>query len=175
MPFGKTAEDIVTEAILKIYEGERAWSPDRNPDLLEHLKSIIDSDLNHLAEGSENRTIRTAAVLRSENENGSNGVEVIDNTSASDPSPDEEIIKQEDERQSNAFLFAFIDFLNSEKELITVVECIMDGLQKPKDIARKLTMNVLDVNNLQKKMRRRLWEFQKKWHEENKASVKGVA
>ncbi|NKB82036.1 MAG: hypothetical protein GKS05_09145 [Nitrospirales bacterium] len=56
---GMNAEDVVNEAIRKVYEGERVWDPIKVPDLLEFLKSsTLASMFNELAESADNRLVQ---------------------------------------------------------------------------------------------------------------------
>jgi RNA polymerase sigma factor (sigma-70 family) len=47
LPPGIEAEDIVMQAIEKVYEGKRKWDPERDPDLLKYLKSVVRSLINN--------------------------------------------------------------------------------------------------------------------------------
>lgn len=62
MPGGKEAEDIVSETVEGVLSGKRAWDSSAQLDLFAHLKSIIDSKLNHLAKSRENRLICSASA-----------------------------------------------------------------------------------------------------------------
>lgn len=67
LPKGMMPEDIALEAIRKTFEGSaagprrglkkglRVWDPERYPDLLDFLKSVVDSDVHALVESSEHR------------------------------------------------------------------------------------------------------------------------
>ena len=46
LPGGRSAEDIVQEAVAKAFSGDRKWDPVRQPDLEAHLRSTIDSILS---------------------------------------------------------------------------------------------------------------------------------
>lgn len=64
LPKGMHAEDLALEAIRKTCEGLvskktgrgiRIWNPEKNPDLLDHLKSVVDSDIHALVESMEHK------------------------------------------------------------------------------------------------------------------------
>ena len=42
-PQGIQGADIATDAITAVIEGTRAWDPKAQPDLLKHLRSVVDS------------------------------------------------------------------------------------------------------------------------------------
>ena len=104
LPAGKVAEDIVSDAILKIYEGKRTWNPEVKPDLYDCVTSIIDSEVNHLAESFENITVRTEAVFREKTENGVKGSEVIENAPSIHLSPAEETMIEEEIKLGQEFI-----------------------------------------------------------------------
>lgn len=47
LPSGIEAEDIAMQAIEKVYEGRRKWDPEKDPDLLKYLKSVVRSLINN--------------------------------------------------------------------------------------------------------------------------------
>jgi hypothetical protein len=47
LPPGVEAEDIVMQAVEKVYEGKRNWDPENDPDLLKYLKSVVRSLINN--------------------------------------------------------------------------------------------------------------------------------
>lgn len=68
LPKGILPEDLALEAVRKTAEGlseppqteklskgVRRWDPAKQPDLLEYLKGVVDSDVNALVESSEHR------------------------------------------------------------------------------------------------------------------------
>lgn len=70
LPKGMHAEDLALEAIRKTCEGLvsnktgkgiRIWNPEKNPDLLDHLKSVVDSDIHALVESMEHRLTNYSA------------------------------------------------------------------------------------------------------------------
>ena len=62
LPAGKTPEDLVQESVEKVLSGERRWNPRKQPDLLAHLKSVVDSVVNHLAECKEHALVKRFPV-----------------------------------------------------------------------------------------------------------------
>lgn len=47
IPTDQDPEDIAMGAITKVYEGQRKWNPDDEPDLLRYLKSVVKSMVNN--------------------------------------------------------------------------------------------------------------------------------
>jgi len=154
-PFGRAAEDFVFIAIQKVLSGERSWDPQRYPDLTIHLMGIIKSEISHFVESQENRCIRTEATLNSNTKEGP-----IDNTPSSIPSPREALINAELEKEAEEFLWGFLDFLSDDQPLTKMVECIVYGFAKPRDVAEALRVDISEVYNMRKQLRRRLRDYQ---------------
>jgi hypothetical protein len=58
IPGGKTAADIVHDAIVKTMSGQRAWKAQQN-SLFDHLAGVISSEISHLVQSPDNRiTVR---------------------------------------------------------------------------------------------------------------------
>lgn len=55
---GKTPEDLAYKAIEKVFSGDRQWNPDKNPDLLDYLESVVDSLVSHLVESQNNKRLQ---------------------------------------------------------------------------------------------------------------------
>ena len=62
LPMGNQIEDLVVGAIMKVYSGDRKWHPEKDPELVDYLKSIIDSDVNHLIYSYDHRFRQHEAV-----------------------------------------------------------------------------------------------------------------
>jgi len=55
LPDGSTAEDLAHQAIELVFSGDRRWAPDKNPDILLYLKSVVDSLVSHSVHSYEHR------------------------------------------------------------------------------------------------------------------------
>lgn len=66
LPKGLLAEDVAYDAIRKTCEGVRKWDPEKYPELLEFLKSVVDSDVHALVESAEHKLTNYSAQLSSE-------------------------------------------------------------------------------------------------------------
>ncbi|MEW6055675.1 MAG: hypothetical protein AB1540_03600 [Bdellovibrionota bacterium] len=74
LPKGLLPEDIALEAIRKTCEGIvaqasgkgiRNWNPEVEPELLEHLKGVVDSDVSALVRSAEHRLTNYSAKISS--------------------------------------------------------------------------------------------------------------
>jgi hypothetical protein len=62
LPFGIEEEDIVMQAIEKVYGDERKWDPDKDLDLLTYLKSVIRSLINNELGLASSKTLSLDSV-----------------------------------------------------------------------------------------------------------------
>jgi DNA-directed RNA polymerase specialized sigma24 family protein len=156
---GKTPEDVAAEAIEKALDGTRALNLETNDDLLDCLKSIVDSDINHLAHSADNirqRTVREnqdGDELRDKMEFEAAHQNYNELISQQPSDPEDHIIKideQEAERRIDGLLKSLVD----EKDLMEVLEAMLEGDAKPKDIADRLKTSLSNINNRLKRIRR---------------------
>ncbi len=163
LPEGNEIQDLVSEAIEKVLTGQRKWDPDTNPDLFLLLRSVVDSDLNHLTDCWDNGAMQSESVTFTEGGCDCSGQEVsiFDRTSSQSATPEEEVLQNEDEARCEAFFWGFYDALSDKPTLQKIVECIYDDTPKPADIAQKLGIPVNDIYNANKQLTRRLKEYQK--------------
>lgn len=160
LPEGKEVQDVVSHAIEKIFSGERKWNHLEQPDLFQYLKSIIDSDLSHLATGLENRILVSETGIDGKSvDKGDSRTTFIDTIKSPAPDPEMHSINQEDEARSESFFFGFYEFLADKPLLQGMIECIDDGIAKKADMAQKLSVPVQEIYNASKQLKRKLEEF----------------
>ena len=170
-PAGKMAEDFVMSVIEKVFSGQRKWDPQAYPDLLKYLFGVIHSDINHLAESIENRSVmRPESQLKSTEEDKERAIEKFPSQTLSQ---EKILLGAEKQEKAEEFLFGFIDFLGDEQKLIDLVECIMDDFVRPKDIARKMQVEIKDINNMKKRMQRRLRDYQERLGDQKAEVLQG--
>lgn len=105
LPKGLLPEDIALEAIRKTCEGLvsnekgkgiRVWSPEKNPDLLEFLKSVIDSDVHALVESLEHKTTNYSGNVSAEDATAiaSASIDEVARRSGSAPRDPEQVLER---------------------------------------------------------------------------------
>lgn len=158
LPGGREATDVAYEAVEKVLSGTRRWDPAAEPDLVRHLKDVIESDLNHLAVGFENRQVSTESVLDSRAAVApASGF--LAGLPSGDPAPHEAAVRMEEEREGAAFADAFLASLDGDPGMREVVRCIFGGIVKPADIAAATGLPVAGIYNMRKRLQRRLTLF----------------
>lgn len=152
-------EALVQEAIARAYgigtnETFRNWKQETCPDVANFLIGIIRSMTSQMAEheagfpkeslSNKDGTPRNNKLYRSVDESVG---------SKSPGSPEEKVI----EDQNLQSLMDELDAVeNEDEELGMVILSIKDGNSKPRDIAQATGYEVKDVNNILKRLRRRL-------------------
>jgi DNA-directed RNA polymerase specialized sigma24 family protein len=162
MPSGNEAADVVLEAIEDVLAGTRAWNPSTQPDLFAHLRSIVDSKLSHLVESKANRSIRSEATLSTKDDD-EHLTTLVAQFPDSAPSPDQTVLQAEEEQLAEEFFWGFFEYLKDEPLLQKVSECIVDGINKPAEIAARLEVPPKEVYNVRKRLQRRLAEYRAQW------------
>ena len=49
--------DIACQAIARLLTGQRAWDPERHPDLFEYLKGVVNSLVSNLGMSKDNQSL----------------------------------------------------------------------------------------------------------------------
>jgi len=159
LPDGKTPKDIAFEAISKVITGDRAWDPDRYPDLLIHLKWIVKSDLNHLftsmghmSSGRLNESIEHDSPESPYDETILDPrLPLCDHTQT----PEEHLIAKENaeyEEMAKQKLFALV---KGDEDLESLLLCFDEGIDKPELIAREMGWDIKTVYSLKRKLLRK--------------------
>lgn len=143
LPQGKRAEDIVQEAILQTFKGKRKWNPEKYPDILIFLKLVINSIVSHLVNSQNHKRLQRLP----ENDNGKS----LDNTFdlGYSPTPEDELLADET-------LGKIYEAISGDEELQSIVDAIMSGYTKSREIAEITGFDVSRVYQLRRKLDRRL-------------------
>ena len=153
LPQGKTPEDLAYEAIEKVFSGDRRWNPDKNPDLLRYLKSVVDSLVSHLVESENHKRLQYFP----ETEDGVDLEEVLPLAATSlsrrPKTPEEELLAKEREERVLSEIF---DAVDGDVELGALVEALMEGYTKPAEIAQAWNRDVKDVYPMVRKLKHRI-------------------
>ncbi|GJL59726.1 MAG: hypothetical protein NPIRA03_25830 [Nitrospirales bacterium] len=166
---GMTAEDLVQEAIKKLFSGERVWDYEKDPDLGKFLMdSVLKSMVSNLVRSKDNTSVQiipeesyrpleeVAQVASPEDDHAT---ELMVRTK----NPEEIALENEEERErenkevaAKKILNNLMDLGKEDKEVNLILECTMEGIIEPRFIAQKTGLSVKQVNNAQKRFRRLL-------------------
>lgn len=129
---GLEPDDVVMEAIEKVYQGVRKWDPENDPDLHLYLKSVVKSILYNKINAADNR-ILTGILLEDMREDPAANAE------------SELYARELDQSISIA--------MRGDPELCLVYKALKDGLS-PAKIAEEYAIEINMVRNAQKRLRR---------------------
>jgi hypothetical protein len=135
IPGGKTAADIVQDAIVKTMSGQRAWKEQQN-SLFDHLAGVISSEISHLVESRENR-----ATLRVDE----NIVQLLNHRE----DPETIIVRKAQEHTFLIYLAKKKPVLRALAELI-----LYDANADTPNLMVKLDLSLREVESLKKALRR---------------------
>ncbi len=153
VPGGVEPTDLASAAIVDVLEGTRVWDSQAQPDFLRYLRSVVDSKVSHLVQEVENQKSRRIAPPGSAEEgakaHGAAGRE-------SDPT---EVVQNHEAADSfRALVFKAVE---GDDLAYQVFECLDAEYTKPTEMAELLGVPVTDVNNAQKRLRRKVSELLK--------------
>jgi len=157
LPKGLTAEDLVVQAIEKVFQGDRVWDPARCPDLISYLCSVIDSDVSHLVNSEENRVLRR-----------------LDDEVSGYVTPEREdaetllLARERDERESadfGDFYEELTEFFEKDAPVRAILSSFMRNAKegeriKPATVMAETGLPMIEIRNAMKRLRRKvLWKW----------------
>lgn len=144
LPRGKTIEDIVFDAIAKVWDGQRVWNPKKVPDLLYFLCGVVKSDLGHLAESKDHTHVDRLVESPEEGRD-------LYNLSRPEPSPEEQVVSSISEGD---FQGRILGALGGDRELETIVVCIFTNhAVLPREISKETGISLRRVYKLRERLR----------------------
>ena len=148
VPGGVEPADLAADAIVAVIQGIRNWNPDTDPDFLLFLKSVVDSMVSHLVECAENRLTR-----RFEGTDASDSPLPAYQLADKGPGP-ANVCADAEERER--FRDLVIKELDGDPIAQGVFECMEAEIFKPADMAELLNKSVKEINNAQKRLKRKV-------------------
>lgn len=148
VPGAYEAHDFALDAVSKALDGSRRWNREVHQTLEAFLRSIIDSDINHLVESVDNRIGRRLAPA-----SGTGETLRAYELAGTGPGPASIVI---DEEWRDRFHKAARKELGDDEFLLQLLECMEADITAPRDIAELLGTTVERVNNDKKRLRRKL-------------------
>lgn len=155
-PGGTEAADFASEAITDTYSGERSWNRDRHPDLINHLRSAVDSLISNAVRSSANKD-RWADDEQLDLFSGTGDADIV--------------FKAVSDRE---FVEGFMTYIHAETDLCAVVRCVVAGHLKREDIAEQTGMTASEVTNCGKRLARRLTDYSAKVYGPGRTKRKGA-
>ena len=163
LPRGETVESIVSQAIEKLYAGERNWDPERDPDLGNYLRDVIDSLLSHLVTSFDNRGVKR--IVKGKRMS----LREIDETALSRdcsynewfaqnyPDPEEAVLAKERARADDRAIQLLIEECQGDGLLLKIIEALRceDRVDKASFLAEHLGVSVKEIYAASKRLARK--------------------
>ena len=127
VPGGKEAIDFALEAVSDVYDGTRRWNPNTHPSLIRFLFAAVKSEVSNAVVSKSNQERRE------------------------DPN-----LPETGQRDEETEVLTILDYVKDEADLYRYAECILGGCDDRADIAEHLGVPLTQVDNMRRKMGRRL-------------------
>ena len=123
--------------------------------MFDYFTSQIDSEISNLGESWTNRKVRRSTQLA--DGSGRSEAAFLDTVvSHTEDTPETMALRCEEEQRADEFLSGFLDSLDGDDGLlIAVIGEIVDGAQKPAEIADALQVSVQEIYRAKKRLKRR--------------------
>jgi DNA-directed RNA polymerase specialized sigma24 family protein len=150
---GLSPTDIAHEAIARLFEGTRDWNPDRDPDVLQYLKGVVDSLMSALVRSAEVAEVRVSVAYVETD--SSTEDEVSQSSVAVGSAPLHQAPLAPDvAAETNELQVKIMSAVSGDDELELFVLCLAEGYTKRAEIAQNLGISVDEVTNLGRRLRR---------------------
>lgn len=140
---GVSPEDLVNDAVQKVLAGERKWNPDKHPDIVIFLKSVIKSIASH--------ALKSHKIMNKCH--GEFSQQASDNTAQ----------RQVDDTETRRHYSDIVDqielALQDDEELLLLFYAMQEGHFNDQDLSEALEMDITTIRNAKKRMRRRISEI----------------
>lgn len=141
LPGGGDPVDVAVETIEKLIRGEHTWNREKHPDVLDHLKSRVDSALYHKVYCAEHGMISGKDITELE-------MEAAD---IDDPEEQERMLHEEE--RARRCVEALDEAASRNAHLRDVLDGFREGL-KPREIAEIMDIPRTEVYNLIRRLKR---------------------
>ena len=157
LPDGYDASSIAAEALVELFTEQKENGLILESHLLKaDLKKRARRIINRLHHRMENRIMRSTPDLAPFLTHDGETISVVETVLAPDPSPLEILLEKEDAAHFEQFKAQIRAVLAQDRLLLRLFACFCAEICKPKDQARKLKLPVRHIQDLRRRLRRKL-------------------
>ena len=149
LPAGENAESLVQTAFVKVLSGERVWDLQKSPDFLRYLMDVLDSIINHLAEGKDNTLLVEFPVEEGGTPDNHDWLQ------SDGLSPEDEYIIKEKEALNQKALDMLEESVLGDIELEKILAAIRADCNKAGEISKHTGIEVTRVYDAMKRLNRK--------------------
>lgn len=139
--------EIAAVAICKVIDGTRNWNRSDQPDFEAFLKGIVDSEISHQVTASDNRRRSSDQV---------SDTVAFDSRPSPHGAPDRRMRDADNVAEAEQFRTLVLQEIGDDELVVRLFECLSADITAPSEIAILLERDVKEVNNAQKRLRRKV-------------------
>jgi hypothetical protein len=166
LPKGETVNSIVSLAVEKVLSGERRWNPEQHPDFKKFMRDVIDSLINHLAQGKDNILLSPEPEEgREDDPDWHTGAQRAGQTewlARSEPTPEQAFLERELEEQKDDAIRALLEECAGDQMLTKIVNAMLEGYDQAREIAAFLGIDVREVYKAMRRLDRKVAAVRKR-------------
>ena len=149
LPLAQEPMDYAKEAVRLVFEGVRAWDSSENPDLQKFLKySVVKSLIyNERTSPAVKKRVKNTVSIRAKDENEDEELTLSDTVKSNEPRIDLAMIEQQT-------LQSIRNALRDDDDAALVLEELIKS-NKPREIASDLGIEIDEMRNIIKRIRRK--------------------
>ena len=162
LPEGHDPNSIAAQAVADLLEHQCApGSPNQPgmPQIRRELERLVRKQVNRLHHRSENRLLRNEPDLALVTLDDGEVVSITELVPEPSRQPDEAAIHEEDLVGFEEFKQAFERFLGNQPRLRQMFRCFCADIARPKALASRLKVGVRVIQQIQRRLRRKILEF----------------
>jgi len=163
--------DIVMSAITKLLNGDRSWDIAKHPDMIDLLKSVVDSDVSHICDKNSYKITKRFPTVKTVDSN--ENIEVEEFLSKASPAedhtkylpsttpltPEDELISSHAYKFEEETWVLMLKVVEGDDELEDIILCIEEGYLKRREFAEQLGITPTEVDNRKKRLKRKYKDF----------------
>jgi RNA polymerase sporulation-specific sigma factor len=154
-PRGHKPEEIACEAITRVLSGPRNYDARKCPDFYQYLRGVVRSIISHIVGSSDfKRRMSIPSATTSEEET----IEIKQESKEVDPL---QACIEKEQVDINKNLIRKVESVlekdfSEDKIVIGIYECYKAGIYKRSELAEYLEVDVKEIDNAQKRLRRKM-------------------
>lgn len=154
-PSGHKPEEIAVDAIIRVIDGPRIYDAQKCPDFNQYLRGVVRSMISHIINSSDLKK-RKATPYITTNERETKEI----NKEITELNPLQICIEKEQIDISKNTIQKVESILeenfSEDKTVIGIYECYKAGIYTRSELAEYLEVDVREIDNAQKRLRRKL-------------------
>jgi len=157
LPGGYDASSVAAEALAELFNEQPENGLILVPRMLRvELKKRARKIINRLHHRMENRIMRSEPDMLPFLTDDGETIRVVEKVAGPDPTPLDILLEKEETARFEEFKAQIRALLAHDRLLLRLFDCFCADFCKPKDQARKLKLPVRDIQDLQRRLRRKL-------------------